>query len=143
MASVSWRLPGTPKWGGVRFGTRLVDRRSVRVDVPPAQAFEPIRKIGGDNGWYHADGLWRIRGMLDVLVGGVGVRRGRRDPDDLKVGDPVDFWRVEAYEPNRRVLLRAEMQLPGRAWLEFTDEPDGDGSIIHQVAVFDPSPRVA
>jgi uncharacterized protein YbjT (DUF2867 family) len=131
---------GSPRsWGGVQFGTRLVDIRSVHVDVPPHQAFAPIRRIGGETGWYYATWLWRIRGMIDMLVGGVGLRRGRRDPEDPIVGDVLDFWRVEAYEPDRRMRLFAEMKLPGRAWLEFEVEeaPDG-GSIIHQSAAFDP-----
>lgn len=143
MRGVRWNdaisfAEGAPPWGGKRFGSRLADRRSLHVGVSPAVAFEPIRRIGGDTGWYHASILWRLRGMLDILVGGVGARRGRRDPDTLRVGDAVDFWRVEAYEPDHRLLLRAEMRLPGRAWLEFTVERDGDGSTINQVAVFDP-----
>jgi hypothetical protein len=130
---------GRPKsWGGAKFGTRLVDSRSVRVSVSPPQAFEPIRQLGGRRGWYYANWLWRIRGFLDLLVGGVGMRRGRRDPDHLQVGDALDFWRVEAYEPDRRLRLVAEMKLPGRAWLEFEVEPTDGGSEIHQTAIFDP-----
>jgi uncharacterized protein YbjT (DUF2867 family) len=125
-------------WGGVRFGTRLVDARSIRVAAPPERAFEPIRHIGGDNGWYYANWLWRIRGFFDLLVGGVGMRRGRRDPEHLHVGDAVDFWRVESVEVGRRLRLAAEMKLPGRAWLEFEVKPDAGGSVIHQTAVFDP-----
>lgn len=124
--------------GDVGHAGRLVDTRSVRVDATPAQAFAPIRKIGGDTGWYFADGLWRIRGFLDLLVGGVGLRRGRRDPEELTVGAPLDFWRVEAYEPNRLLRLRAEMKVPGRAWLQFEIEPDGAGSTITQTAIFQP-----
>jgi hypothetical protein len=82
--------------------------------------------------------LWRLRGFIDLLFGGVGMRRGRRHPEEIAVGDTVDFWRVEAYEPNRRVRLVAEMKLPGRAWLEFEVEPDADGTTIRQTAVFDP-----
>ena len=122
----------------MRFGTRLVDSRAVRVPVPPATAFAAIRRIGGAQGWYYGDWLWRLRGFLDLLFGGVGMRRGRRDPQELAVGDTVDFWRVEAYEPDRRLRLVAEMKLPGRAWLEFEVEPDGDGATIRQTAVFDP-----
>ncbi len=126
-------------WGGTRFGTRLVDTRSIQVDgVLQGAAFRPIRRIGGDNGWYYGDWLWRTRGFLDLLAGGAGMRRGRRNPEDLVVGDTLDFWRVEAYEPNRRLLLAAEMKLPGRAWLEFEVKPSGSGSVIHQTAVFDP-----
>lgn len=126
-------------WGGVKFGSRLVDARSVQVDgVLPGAAFAPVRRIGGQAGWYYGNWLWRVRGFLDLLVGGVGMRRGRRNPEDLVVGDTLDFWRVEAYEPNRRLLLVAEMKLPGRAWLEFEVKPAANGSVIHQTAVFDP-----
>jgi uncharacterized protein YbjT (DUF2867 family) len=125
-------------WGGVRLGTRIVDSRTAEVSAPPQLAFQPIRRIGGSNGWYFANLLWRIRGVLDLLVGGVGLRRGRRDPEDLTVGDTLDFWRVEAFEPDRRLRLQAEMKLPGRAWLEFEVVGDSPRSIIRQTAVFDP-----
>ena len=127
-----------PSWGGMRFGTRLVDSRAVRVSVPPAAAFAAIQRIGGANGWFYGNWLWRLRGFIDLLFGGVGMRRGRRHPQDLAVGDTVDFWRVEAYEPERRLRLVAEMKLPGRAWLEFEVEPEGDGAMLRQTAVFDP-----
>lgn len=133
---------GAPQlWGGARFGSRLVDSRTLTVSVPPEQAFTPIRRIGGQTGWYSAHFLWRLRGFLDLLVGGVGLRRGRKHPDQIQVGDALDFWRVEAYEPDRRLLLCAEMRLPGRAWLEFevTAVPgDAKRSIIRQTAIFDP-----
>jgi uncharacterized protein YbjT (DUF2867 family) len=130
---------GEPRdWGGVRFGGRLVDSRTVTVRVPPANAFAPIARIGGQTGWYYATWLWRLRGFLDLLAGGVGMRRGRRDPSRLRRGDALDWWRVEAIEPNRRVRLFAEMRLPGRAWLEFDVASDGGGSIIRQTAIFDP-----
>ncbi|MBD3869488.1 MAG: SDR family oxidoreductase [Acidobacteria bacterium] len=126
-------------WGGTKFGSRLVDTRSIEVDgVLPGAAFAPIRRIGGQTGWYYGDWLWRVRGFMDLLAGGAGMRRGRRNPEDLVVGDTLDFWRVEGYEPNRRLLLVAEMKLPGRAWLEFEVKPSGNGSVIHQTAVFDP-----
>ena len=89
-------------------------------------------------GWYYGDVLWRVRGFLDRLFGGPGLRRGRRDPVDLRPGDALDFWRVEAFEPDRLLRLRAEMRLPGRAWLQFEVEPDGDGSRIRQTALYDP-----
>jgi uncharacterized protein YbjT (DUF2867 family) len=131
---------GLPRsWAGVRFGSRLVDARTVRVDAPPARAFEPIEQLGGTTGWYGMGPLWRLRGFLDLLMGGVGLRRGRRDPRRLAVGDPVDFWRVEAIEPARRLRLAAEMRLPGRAWLVFEVTPDGAGSLVQQTAVFDPA----
>ena len=126
-------------WGGVRFGTRLVDSRTTQVSVPPALAFAPIQRIGGSSGWYFANLLWQVRGFFDLLVGGVGLRRGRRDPITLVVGDALDFWRVESFEPNRRLNLAAEMKVPGRAWLQFEVEPEGLGSVIRQTAIFDPA----
>jgi uncharacterized protein YbjT (DUF2867 family) len=126
-------------WGGVRFGTRLVDSRTAQVSVPPVLAFAPIRRIGGSNGWYFASFLWRIRGFFDLLVGGVGLRRGRRDPQTLVAGDALDFWRVESFEPDRRLSLVAEMKVPGRAWLQFEVEANDRGSQIRQTAIFDPA----
>jgi len=125
-------------WAGVRFRNRLVDSRSRTVAVGPDEAFAPIRRIGGANGWYAYDWLWRLRGFLDLLVGGVGVRRGRPAPDDLRVGDALDFWRVEAHEPGRLLRLRAEMKVPGRAWLEFEVRPCEGGATLRQTALFDP-----
>jgi len=112
--------------------------RRLRIDVPPDQAFVPIRRIGGKNGWYFANILWQLRGAIDLLVGGPGMRRGRRDPEHLRVGDTLDCWRVESIDEPRRLVLSAEMKLPGRAWLEFLVEPDGNGSVITQTALFDP-----
>ncbi len=130
---------GTPKtWGGVRFGSRLVDSRTVEVALPPRAAFAPIQRIGGATGWYYGTWLWRIRGFLDRLVGGVGLRRGRRDPVDLRVGEALDFWRVEQFEPDRLLRLQAEMKVPGRAWLEFEVRGDEQKSTIRQTALFDP-----
>lgn len=127
-----------PRWGGVRFGSRIVDTRSISVNVPPEAAFAPIERIGGRTGWYYGNLLWRLRGLLDLLVGGVGLRRGRRDPNHLRVGDALDFWRVEDFEPNRLLRLQAEMKLPGRAWLEFEVTPAEHGAVIRQTAVFEP-----
>ncbi len=115
----------------------LIDSRSVRVSAPPERAFQPIQRIGGAAGWYYANWLWRLRGAIDRMMGGVGLRRGRRDPDDLRVGDTVDCWRVEAFEPHHRLRLAAEMKLPGRAWLEFEVTGDSSGSTIRQTATFD------
>jgi len=109
------------------------------LDVPAREAFAPIRRIGGQTGWYAFDWLWRLRGFIDLLAGGVGLRRGRPEPDALRVGDSLDWWRVEAYEPDRLLRLRAEMRLPGRAWLEFEVSPADGGSEIRQTAAFDPS----
>jgi uncharacterized protein YbjT (DUF2867 family) len=133
--SVGERNPRAP--GGQTYG-RLVDTRVRRVAAPPAHAFAPVRRIGGANGWYYANGLWRLRGFLDLLVGGVGLRRGRRDPETPAVGSALDFWRVEAYEPDHLLRLRAEMRLPGRAWLQFEVDADPHGSQIRQTALFDP-----
>jgi hypothetical protein len=115
-----------------------VDSRVTIVDVPPPVAFAPILRMGGDSGWYAWNSLWRLRGFLDLLAGGVGSRRGRRSPTTLRVGDTVDFWRVEALEPNRRLRLVAEMRLPGRAWLEFEVTGDDRSATITQSAIFDP-----
>ncbi|MDX2032444.1 MAG: DUF2867 domain-containing protein [Blastocatellia bacterium] len=125
-------------WGGVRFGARIIDSRIAYVKCPPARAFAPVRRIGGQTGWYYGDWLWRMRGWLDLLVGGVGLRRGRRDPEFPTVGAALDFWRVEAFEPERRLRLAAEMKLPGRAWLEFEVQGDNEASFIRQTAFFDP-----
>lgn len=128
-----------PGPGGVRVGRRFVDSRAVRVATTPAAAFAPIRRIGGVRGWYAFDALWRLRSAIDVLAGGVGLRRGRPHPEQLRVGDTLDWWRVEAYEPDRRLRLVAEMKLPGRAWLEFEVTPATGGAEIRQTAIFDPS----
>jgi uncharacterized protein YbjT (DUF2867 family) len=125
-------------WGGVRFGTRLVDSRTIQVAVPPAAAIIPVRRIGGSTGWYAWNGLWKLRGFLDLLVGGVGMRRGRVLQDEVRVGDPLDFWRVEVFEPDRLLRLAAEMKLPGRAWLEFEVTGTEGSSTIRQTAIFDP-----
>lgn len=117
-------IPGDPDWAG---GTLLSDRREVVVDTDAAAVFQACCRIGGDHGWYATDWLWRLRGMIDRLVGGPGLRRGRRDQERLLVGDAVDFWRVTAVEKDRRLELAAEMRLPGRARLEWTVEPIGDG----------------
>ena len=118
---------------------RLVDTRTVWVPAAPEDAFAPIRRIGGATGWYAVNRLWHVRGLIDQLVGGVGLRRGRRDPERMAPGDTLDFWRVERYEPNRLLRLRAEMRLPGRAWLEFEVTPEREGTRIRQTAQFDPA----
>jgi uncharacterized protein YbjT (DUF2867 family) len=125
-------------WGGARFGRRIVDSRSVSVPYSPDEAFRPIVRIGGQTGWYYANWLWRIRGLLDLAFGGAGLRRGRREPDRLLVGDTVDFWRVEEIQPGRLLRFSAEMRLPGRAWLQFEVEPAASGSVLRQTAIFDP-----
>lgn len=128
-----------PNWGGVKFRNRLVDSRVIEIDAPIESAFQPIQCIGGRTGWYYANWLWNLRGFLDLIVGGIGIRRGRKDPVELIVGDPLDFWRVQKFEPPQRLRLAAEMKLPGRAWLEFeVDEVSPGRSRIRQTAEFDP-----
>jgi uncharacterized protein YbjT (DUF2867 family) len=129
---------GASEQGTVRYRNRLLDSRSIQIDTPPEHAFRAVQAIGGDTGWYAYDWLWRLRGFLDLLVGGVGVRRGRPHPTDVTVGDALDFWRVESYEPGHLLRLAAEMKVPGRAWLEFEVVPTDNGSSLRQTAVFDP-----
>jgi uncharacterized protein YbjT (DUF2867 family) len=128
----------TRDMSSARFGSRLVDSRTIRVAATPTDAFSPISRIGGRNGWYYGTWLWHVRGFIDLLVGGVGMRRGRLHPTRFQVGEAVDWWRVEAIEPGKRVRLFAEMKVPGRAWLEFDVEQEGTGSSIRQTAIFDP-----
>ena len=123
---------------GVRYGARLVDSHARKVEVSARAAFEPIRRIGGNTGWYAANWLWRLRGFLDLMIGGPGMRRGRKDPELPRVGDTIDFWRVEAFQPDRLLRLYAEMRLPGRAWLQFEVESSGSGCVIRQTAEFEP-----
>ena len=131
---------GEPKeWTGVSFGKRLQYSRWVSVSTDPTHAFRPIQKIGGTEGWYACNWLWALRGFLDILIGGVGVRRGRTHPVNIGVGDALDFWRVEAFEQDKRLLLRAEMKLPGKAWLEFIVKESEQGCMIRQTASFDPA----
>ena len=114
----------TRRYGGVRRGSRLVDSRSI-ASVPSRRRRRSrrSRRSAARPGWYKGALLWRLRGLLDVLVGGPGLRRGRRDPVGLRVGDTLDFWRVEAFEPDRLLRLSAEMKVPGRAWLQFEVAP--------------------
>jgi hypothetical protein len=128
-----------PQAGGVgQRGLRLVDRREVEVQASPRQCFEVLTALGGRNGWPAYGLLWRLRGLIDLVLGGVGMRRGRPVGRTLRAGDALDFWRVEACEPDAHLRLAAEMKLPGRAWLEFAVVPYGKGSRIRQTAVFDP-----
>jgi uncharacterized protein YbjT (DUF2867 family) len=125
---------------GSSFGRRMVSSRAIRVESLATDAFGAIERIGGHTGWYAADWFWRTRGLLDTLRGGVGLRRGRRDDFDLRVGDTVDFWRVERLESGRLLRLAAEMKIPGRLWLQFEVDPDGNGGAqIRQTTVFDPA----
>ena len=129
-------LPSDPDWSG---GTVYVDKRERRVDAPADALWRVIEGVGGENGWYSFPLAWSVRGWLDRLAGGVGLRRGRRDRDRLRVGEALDWWRVEEIVPGRLLRLRAEMRVPGRAWLEMSATPDGDGrSVYRQQAVFLP-----
>lgn len=128
-------LPSDPTWTG---GSMYEDIREVRTPAAPDAVWAAVERIGGEHGYYSADLLWNVRGFIDRLIGGVGLRRGRRDPEVLAVGEAVDFWRVEERLPPRLLRLRAEMRNPGLAWLEFTITPDGTGSRLRQRAVFLP-----
>ncbi len=112
--------------------------RRIRTSAPPRAVFRVVSSIGGDRGWLVWDWAWRLRGALDRLIGGPGLRRGRRHPREVLPGDAVDFWRVEAVDEPRLLRLRAEMRLPGRAWLQWEIVPDGDGSQLVQTAMFAP-----
>jgi len=129
-------LPSDPDWAG---GSLLIDERSHLVAASRAETWPLIESIGGQNGWYSWPWAWGIRGVLDRLMGGVGLRRGRRDPARLRVGETLDWWRVEDLEPGELLRLRAEMRVPGRAWLEFrlADDPCG-GCRLTQRALFYP-----
>ena len=124
-----------PHWAG---GTALLDLRRRTTTASPEAVFRALSALGGDTGWYAGDWLWRLRGLADQVVGGPGLRRGRRDPEEMVEGDFVDFWRVEALDPPRHLRLVAEMRLPGEAWLEWDVEPRGDGAAVTQRATFKP-----
>lgn len=128
-------LPSDPDWAGK---TVFVDARTAYTPAPPAQLWRVIEGIGGENGWYSSPLLWAIRGWMDRLVGGIGLARGRRSRARLEVGDALDFWRVEAIERGSFLRLRAEMKVPGLAWLELRASRDGEGSRYDQRAVFFP-----
>jgi uncharacterized protein YbjT (DUF2867 family) len=134
--SMAGPIPGDPDWSG---GTVFRDTREVAIDVPAGAVFRAVCRLGGQRGWPGANWLWIIRGWLDRLAGGPGLRRGRRDPDVLSYGEALDFWRVVGLEADRWVSLRAEMRLPGEALLDFRIEPRNKGQcILHQAALFRP-----
>lgn len=129
-------LPSDPDWAG---RTVYTDLQSVHTSAPPERVWSVIEGIGGANGWYSAPLLWALRGWMDRLIGGVGLARGRRSRTKVAVGDVIDFWRVEAVEPGHLLRLRAEMKVPGLAWLDLQCEPDGAGTRYRQRAVFFPT----
>ncbi len=129
-------LPG--EFAGLKQGM-LIDRRERTTAAAPGAVFAVVSSLGGQRGWLYADRLWYLRGLLDRLVGGIGIRRGRRSADHLRIGDAVDFWRVEAYVPHELLRLRAEMKLPGLAWLQFESLAREDGgTTLRQTAFFEP-----
>jgi len=128
-------LPSDPDWAG---RTVFTDARTAHTTASVDRLWTVIQGIGGENGWYSSPLLWAVRGWMDKLVGGVGLARGRRSRSVLTVGDALDFWRVEAVEPGRLLRLRAEMKVPGQAWLELRASAEGEGSRYDQRAVFFP-----
>ena len=117
----------------------MLERRRLFLDLPPGPVFRAYTGLGGERGWLFLNWTWLIRGWMDKLIGGVGLRRGRRNPDEIRPGEALDFWRVEAVEPERFLRLRAEMKVPGRAWLEFQSVPQPDGkTLLIQTAYFAP-----
>ncbi len=116
----------------------IIERRQQQIDSSAEDVFRTVTGIGGERGWPYMNWVWRLRGMFDRLVGGVGFRRGRRHPDEVRVGDALDFFRVEAVEPGRLLRLRVEMKLPGRAWLQFEVQPKDDQALLVQTTFFAP-----
>jgi hypothetical protein len=134
--SMAGPVPGDPEWSG---GKIFRDERQVEANAPDWAVFRAVCRLGGGHGWYAADWLWRIRGLIDRMAGGPGLRRGRRNAEALNYGEALDFWRVVGLERNRRLALRAEMKLPGEALLEFRIEPAGPATcVLRQSAIFQP-----
>jgi uncharacterized protein YbjT (DUF2867 family) len=117
----------------------MLERRTLVLDLPPGPIFRAYTGVGGERGWFFMDWAWALRGWADKAIGGVGIRRGRRNPDDIRAGESLDFWRVEAVEKNRLMRLRAEMKVPGKAWLQFESIPQNDGNtLLTETAYFAP-----
>lgn len=133
--SPSQALPGDPEWAG---GSTQIDRQTADSSAPPEDLYWAFARIGGAVGYYTMNWAWGLRGLLDTLAGGVGLRRGRRHPEEIRQGEALDFWRVVGVDPGRRLQLYAEMKLPGEAWLSFEAIPQGSGSRLEQTAVFIP-----
>ena len=127
--------PGDPQWSG---GTVYTDRRVIPTDADPNHVYWAFSRIGGDVGYYGMNWAWKLRGLLDRMMGGVGLRRGRRHPEHLREGEALDFWRVDRISPNRMLRLRAEMRLPGEAFLQWDIDPVDGGSDLVQTAIFRP-----
>jgi hypothetical protein len=142
-AQKSWSdvLPANEggRWGGIPISRRLVTSRVELVYASPPEVFARIQRIGGTRGWYGVDWFWTLRGALDKLRGGNGMRRGRRDPHELRAGDPIDFWRVVRIAPDRRLLLTSEMKMPGRLWLDYEVTSEDAHTVLRQTTVFDPA----
>ncbi len=128
-------MAADPEWSG---GTLFEDRRTASIAGSPEDAYWAFSRVGGEVGYYGFDWAWKLRGLVDTLVGGVGLRRGRRHPTDVRSGDAIDFWRVVAVEPGRTLELSAEMKLPGKAWLTWSTEEQSDVTVISQEAFFQP-----
>ena len=117
----------------------IIETRKIQINSSSENVFKIVSSIGGDNGWFYANFLWSLRGYLDLLFGGVGLRRGRRHPSNLKQGDALDFWRVEKIILNKLLRLKAEMKLPGKAWLEYEIVEDKNSTHLFQRAYFMPT----
>ena len=116
----------------------MLEQRTKLVDVPPEAVYRAYTGIGGARGWFYMDWAWALRGWFDKAIGGVGIRRGRRHPDDIRAGESLDFWRVEAVEKNRLMRLRAEMKVPGKAWLQFESTPQDGKTLLTETAYYEP-----
>ena len=128
-------MASDPAWSG---GTLFEDRRELETSAAAEDVYWAFSRVGGDVGYYGFSWAWRVRGLIDTVVGGVGLRRGRRHPTDIRPGDAIDFWRVANVEVGHRLELAAEMKLPGTAWLVWTVEPTDGGSVLTQEAFFEP-----
>lgn len=128
-------IPGDPEWAG---GTVLSEQRTVDVEATPEDVYWAVSRIGGDAGYYVMNWAWALRGLVDQLVGGPGLRRGRRHPTELRSGESLDFWRVVDADPGHSLELQAEMRMPGRGWLHFSIAETPGGSILEQTAYFVP-----
>lgn len=128
-------MASDPSWSGE---TLFEERRTLDSHAEPDDLYWAFSRIGGDVGYYGFSWAWKLRGLIDTMVGGVGLRRGRRHPNEIRPGDAIDFWRVAGVEPGSRLELVAEMKLPGRAWLAWTAEATSDGSTLMQEAFFEP-----